>query len=576
MKQDCSRRLPLWKNIFCTNNNQHIRMSFLKKHALFLFFAGWLVLNLVQAGGTELFDDEAYYWVYAQFPAWGYYDHPPMIALLIKAGYAIFHNELGVRLFIALFSTATLVFIYDLLPRKNNPLFFTIAASVAVLQIGGIIAVPDIPLTFFVAVFFWCYRRFLQRGSFANALLLGLSMALMLYSKYHGILIIVFTLLSNIKLFKQPKAWLAAGFGAILFLPHLYWQWVHGFPSVQYHLFERNASSYKFSFTTEYILGQLLLAGPLMGWLLLWQAFACRVTGAFERALKFSLAGFYIFFLVSTLKGRVEANWTVPILVPLIILSHQALLDKTKWAVILWKSVPFTLLLVMLARIYMLLDIGPVKGVPKDEFHLNKRWAEAIKSRTDGRPVVFIDTYQKASKYWFYSGIPSFSLNTPDYRRSNYNFWPVERNLQGNPVYVVSALESTYFTDSLPNPFGVWGGHRVDSFYSHSGIVATSNKILTVKNNRLEPAPVSLGNNEPFFYTKLPSLMQYPILIAVYHGEELKGYFPLAVTPISGRTGTITAGINLPAGRYTAKFVIPSVVPNRPTLNSTVFSLRVE
>ncbi len=53
----------------------------------------------MQSGLTELQDDEAYYWVYSHFLDWGYFDHPPMTALLIKMGYAIFHNELGVRLF---------------------------------------------------------------------------------------------------------------------------------------------------------------------------------------------------------------------------------------------------------------------------------------------------------------------------------------------------------------------------------------------------------------------------------------------------------------------------------------------
>ena len=60
------------------------------------------------------------------------------------------------------------------------------AASMAVLQIGGVLAVPDIPLTFFTALFFWQYKQFLEKNSVASALLLGLVMALMLYSKYHG------------------------------------------------------------------------------------------------------------------------------------------------------------------------------------------------------------------------------------------------------------------------------------------------------------------------------------------------------------------------------------------------------
>ncbi len=87
-------------------------------------------------------------------------------------------------------------------------------------------------------------------------------MACLLYSKYHGVLIIGLVLLSNLKLLTNKYTYLGRVVCLLLFTPHLYWQYKHHFPSVQFHLFERNASSYKFSFTTEYILGQILFAGP--------------------------------------------------------------------------------------------------------------------------------------------------------------------------------------------------------------------------------------------------------------------------------------------------------------------------
>src|SRR5690606_35087594 len=166
-----------------------------------------------------------------RYPAWGYFDHPPMIALLIKIGYSIFPNELGVRLLIALMNTATLWLVHQLLVRKDDLLFFAITASMGVLQIGGILAVPDLPLTFFTALFFWQYRRFLKEDSLLQALLLGLVMAGMLYSKYHGILIILFTVASNWRLALNPRAWVAVAAGVLLFFPHLYWQYQADFPS---------------------------------------------------------------------------------------------------------------------------------------------------------------------------------------------------------------------------------------------------------------------------------------------------------------------------------------------------------
>jgi 4-amino-4-deoxy-L-arabinose transferase-like glycosyltransferase len=170
---------------------------FFKNNHRIVFYGTWLLLGLIQAGLTELQDDEAYYWVFSRYLDWGYFDHPPMIALLVKMGYAIFPNEMGVRLFPLLLNIFTLVIIEKLLNKKNPLLFYAIALSVAVIQIGGFFAVPDIPLIFFTALFFLCYKRFTENLSWINTLLLGIAVALLLYSKYHAVLIVLFTLVSE-------------------------------------------------------------------------------------------------------------------------------------------------------------------------------------------------------------------------------------------------------------------------------------------------------------------------------------------------------------------------------------------
>ena len=45
-------------------------------------------LRLIAAARAGLAPDESYYWLWAQHPAFGYYDHPPMVALVIRAGTA--------------------------------------------------------------------------------------------------------------------------------------------------------------------------------------------------------------------------------------------------------------------------------------------------------------------------------------------------------------------------------------------------------------------------------------------------------------------------------------------------------
>ena len=49
----------------------------------FLLFLGlFFVINLLQSTYTGLLEDEAYYWVWSENLAWGYFDHPPMVAFL--------------------------------------------------------------------------------------------------------------------------------------------------------------------------------------------------------------------------------------------------------------------------------------------------------------------------------------------------------------------------------------------------------------------------------------------------------------------------------------------------------------
>lgn len=472
-----------------------------------LFLLVWLLLALFQARYTELMDDEAYYWVYSRHLDWGYFDHPPMVALLIKLGYSLFHNELGVRLCMVILNLLTLIITDKLIPRRDNRLFYLLFFVLAAMQLGGMLAVPDVPLVFFSAFFFLIYRNFLEQQSWKNTLLLALSMALMFYSKYHGILLVAFTVISNLNLLRVFKFYIACIITAILFMPHIYWQYAHEFPSLQYHLVERNARAYQFSFTSEYILGQLLLFGPVAGWLVLYAAFVCPIQSAFERALKFCTIGVLAFFLLSTYKGRVEANWTVMLFAPIVILAHQSIRRKRslKWSLkVLPYLAVFTLILVAATRVYMVWDFLPGVKI-REEIHHNKPWAEELKRHAAGRPVVFLNSYQWPSKYMFYSGEQAYVINDRYSRRSQYNYWDTEKQLWGKPVMVAFQPNSGLpVTDSFNTVKGPWNAYDSDSYYSYSLVTLVPalkfvkakrgehiTFMLQVKNGYQQPVPVN-------------------------------------------------------------------------------------
>src|SRR5213595_2825392 len=56
-------------------------------------------LRLIVAAFTPITFDEAYYWMWSKHLAGGYYDHPPMVAVVIRLGTMLAGDtELGVRL----------------------------------------------------------------------------------------------------------------------------------------------------------------------------------------------------------------------------------------------------------------------------------------------------------------------------------------------------------------------------------------------------------------------------------------------------------------------------------------------
>lgn len=553
---------------------------FLQKNHRLLFYGLWLLLGIFQAGLTELQDDEAYYWVFSKYLDLGYFDHPPMTALLVKMGYSIFPNELGVRLFPLLLNLCSLLIIEKLTEKKNPFLFYGIALSLAILQISGFNAVPDIPLIFFAALFFLAYKRFAGKQSGWNTLFLGISMALLFYSKYHAVLIVLFTLLSNPKLFRKYNTYIAGMIAFLLFLPHLWWQWEHNWISFRYHLFESNVNAYKFSFTTEYLLGQLILAGPIAGFILIPAAFLYKPKNATEKALRYNMIGIYIFFLLSSFRGKVEANWTSPAIVSLIILSHQYLQEKINWQKLLFRLLPVTLTLVFFARVVMVEDILPVKQIKK-RYHAWKEWPAVMKERTKGLPIVFSNSYQRASKYWFYSGQMTLSQNLYKERRNNYNFWPIEQEMLGKPVYFLDIYDLNRFPDSLKTPIG-YVGYKYDSSFVSFGTIS----IRTSESNYKIKEQDSLRMNCSYLMTRWQSgfLFEHPgikhsISLVFFQKRKVVAERILPITLdrwIRQSLDTVIAlKPNLPKGHYQMMFSI-AVPGYNPTHNSEKIKLRVE
>ena len=200
------------------------------------------------------------------------------------------------------------------------------------------------------------------------------------------------------------------GLSVIFFLPHLLWQAAHDFPSVNYHLLERSTKAYAWSYTTEYLLALPFIAGPFIGLLLNWLGVTFKPADLFERSLKFVIVGTYLFFFLMTFKGRVEGNWTIITLVPLLYIGYNCIEKNEKLRKITCYSFAVSLLLIVTVRVLLIGNFFP-PSLELTKTLSAKRWTRELKEKIKDRPVAFMNSYQKAALYEFYTGSPSFALN---------------------------------------------------------------------------------------------------------------------------------------------------------------------
>jgi len=398
------------------------------------------LLGFFQAAFTDILPDEAYYYMYSRELAWGYFDHPPAVALLIKAGMSIFAGELGLRFFSVLIGGLSIYILERIIEPSRPGLFYLFISSIAILHFIGFFAIPDSPLMLFTIAFFWLYKQFLKKPSAKWALLLGLCSGLMMLSKYHAVLVIGFTVLSNLKLLGKREFWLAVFVFLLTISPHIYWQFENEFISFRYQLIERAGDPYKFRYTAEYVGTLPFVLGPVVSLIMLIGNAILPTKDKFEKALKFCFWGVYIFFFFSSFNGWVEAHWILITLTPGVYFGFKLASDRAIYERIVKIQFWPVLILILAARFIVAFDVLPDSAAfheIKKNYHGKDQWANSIKEKAGERPVVFLNSYKDPSMYTFQTGIESTSFNTIYSRKNQFNIWNYEEDFRGKGVVVI-------------------------------------------------------------------------------------------------------------------------------------------
>ena len=400
-----------------------------------LWLGVWWCANLIEAGCTELANDEAYYHMFAQRLAWGYFDHPPVTALLVWLGERLFGGELGVRFFFTVLQPLYLWALWRLVRpadavRCDATLFVMLSASTLLLQLYGFIAVPDGPLLASSAVFLWTFRNF-SEGRRLAWLWMGAAIALMAYSKYHGALVLLFALAANPRLFARPALYASGAVAAVLLVPHLVWQYHHDWASFVYHLSARN-SVFRPGYVVEFLANMLVVFNPFLVPIYVQAWRKTRPQSAVGRALKLLPAAFIGFFLLSSLRGYVQPQWVIVSVFGLIYVAFAYVRRHPRTRRYAMAAGGATLLLVAAVRVEMIFN--PL-GLRFEVFDNSESYG-AIAAEAQGRPVVFRHGYAVAAKYAFYTGGEAYCQPNIRYRTHQWQFRDDDSRFAGREVLV--------------------------------------------------------------------------------------------------------------------------------------------
>jgi hypothetical protein len=292
----------------------------------------WLAIGLIVAvrivslwfNSTELFFDEAQYWVWGNEPAFGYFSKPPLLAWTIGlfTG-ACGDSEFCVRLASPVLHTGTAIFVFltasFLFDARTGFWSALTYALLPAVSLSSQIISTDVPLLFFWAAALYAFLRFEKEGTTLWAVALGLSIGLGVMSKYAMLYILPCIVIYSLLVAEKPhvlgrrKFWLALGVTLACIAPNIWWNAQNQFATVG-HTGENigwGGDFPNFSGFAEFAASQFGVMGPIMFGLYIATLVRLPREGM-SRAQRFLIAfsaPVLAMILVQALMSKAYANW---------------------------------------------------------------------------------------------------------------------------------------------------------------------------------------------------------------------------------------------------------------------------
>ncbi len=422
------------------------------------------VVRLVLAALIPLFPDETYYWDWSRHLAAGYFDHPPAVALLIRAGTLIFGSTpLGVRfgaIVAGVVASAAVVVLAERLsdwtsgpPDETSVNAIDDAGARAALLmlvipgalVGFVLATPDAPLLAAIALTLAALERAIaseprSSASFGWWCAAGVTLGLAFCSKLTSVLIpagVFVALLARRDLrvrLAEPGPYVAIVIAVLLLTPTLAWNAQHGWISFSFQLHHGLGQVRGSAAGRELSLigGQLGIISPIIA--VMAAIAVARALRATTDARRFLLAvvatTVAVLFLASAIRRPVEPNWPIPALVAALPLLATMRLRRSARS---WFSVGVVLgalcvLVVAVQGITGVLRLPPRRDPVSRAYGWNDLAHAVERAQQTARGCsatwVAADRYQDASELAF--NLPArprvFALNLGG-RPNQYDLW---------------------------------------------------------------------------------------------------------------------------------------------------------
>ena len=446
-----------------------------------MVIAAGAVIRLVLAAVIPLFPDEAYYWVWSNHLAGGYFDHPYGIAALIRGGSWIgeaWRGDAGMAFsvrFLPVLAGVIAACATAATARRigNDESALTAGLIITCMPLaaaGLVLATPDVPLLCFTALTVYGLVRALGESAGSQRSLMwwmvaGAALGLAFSSKYTSILLpvgLVIALATRKSLWgrwREAGPYVACVMATIVFLPVLVWNARHGWLSFLFQLQHGLAANSESVFVPalkregDLLGGQAGLVSPILFVLMAWSCFrALRSANAIRYVLGVSALFQFGFFVYSAIRQHVEPNWPAPAYIAGIVLLAT---DDFGLKAVRWRrwGIAFAAVLSTVIYVQAVVPILPLKP-PRDPIARAFGWREltdavaaaegSARMKTSARSWGGGDRYQEAAEIAAHAldRPTTFAVNLAG-RGNQYDLWPGFPDLAQPGQNLVLALDES-------------------------------------------------------------------------------------------------------------------------------------